>query len=1733
MSQEPEVLKPEKSEIIDLIIKESRHRPIVPFVGSGISFSAGFPTISPVIQYLAKVDFAIRFGIYRERFPPFDGANGKKSLVERYRNYPSQFIRDFGWPNFGGLDAELWAWLKREQEQGYPNIKIVGKHEEITDSLNELETRDHLLVLIQWVLRREQEQRDEGTEEGIKEGWQRWKEWYSSGKGDKGPKLLYGDWEMLLDKLCEGDFGLVDRLFTELERGLYPSQAHRLLALLQPKLGIPLVLTTNFDSLLERAFQEEGLTPKVFDIHRDSELPDPGLVKRQLSILKLHGSAYGLRVGERLRQKLESDACDYVKHYLPKNALILVLGFSGSERRMMQVLQAFLESDIIECDNPRLLWIQGPGSPGLLFNELVDNDNGKVSGCYVKHADTFLQELYFKLASSHQSSTKGYLSQSTQYLTEWKFELPQERKKNDLVSIFKRENPLKLRRCPLQVFVADQPDELSESSATGVVTDQHKEKIVNLSSGSWATLAGMAFTQSLHQSYRIIWIDLENHGTVESIIAEFFSRVKTIDPKSPSFNFSLINFKQGHKQNRIMEKAVDRICDAFQRGKFVLVLDSLESFGRPPMVHHGIPNIRGALLNDFKKQTNLLQDFFAALINKSNDLKDSYVIVTIDKPRQRHAKNSSELSESTNEAYSDLENTVKKLIDDFKKADKENKNVRIYPQNNQKYSAFCPDNNSSLKELTQVSLIENLHNDWNYYKSGSSSSNRAKHVLSLIELLRVKNCEKLSADDYKGAISAFIGFLAFFRRPRSIPLRRASVDRWLLRKILDHQLEEKDADNTHFVIEHLLNLVTGAKINSKFTGQEERIVNFLLKAEENKELDIGIIAQRLEGGSIWLFREAHEATYNAITEHLHVQEWIGREEDLGIDLVSHCSRKIDAILDGMTCVSWHMHAARTYYVDIFLPTRDIKVFYEYLYHRVSALRIITLLIAIVSSFSNKLENEGGFKDVINEFNSLKNKSNIKSNLGSDFYNSFIWYVDVIGVFAEDPKYKSKDYIGISEDVHDFLLKRLVSLRENALETLLMALKRNDSLFRASSVPEIVVSWAKQFLERELPEIIGEVFDKEKLSNIYKACKTDSDDKTVQQLKDYFQELEYLAQISKFDFDEYIKKDFNDFRNNVNELIDGMDEYESIKIVLEEVLLKYNPGLKEPFFCKNIINEKLNAFGDANGKQTVYSIEELELQLERRIELLDIFLLISTTNNAEMQRKQSIRLLRCLVYQSPNEATKFADSLLSTYDDKSKSSNSNNEVTLQLKKLRHDIHGLKAKSILASRSIWKPLRDRDLYIDENQEGLKIAEDAAIAYEDSLRIICETREEEARHRSNAFSIRARTLYLRDHFRVAHQFLDLASSGLQMEHFEHRSNAAIIHIVRAELLAISADSHFRKKLKEINSGNIVTGTPLSAIKEVNDSLNKIEQAVLEIHDGKISEAQKSVLDREINISLNNIELAVHKLDGDQSVSEIQDSALIEEVNASLKKIERAEQELTLGDDLLGNTFHLRSWLVFLEFGRAQLSLERMLFEMENLFLTWPKLDDTQYLQKSGELELSILDSMGRLRKVLDLIPFRNDFWEDKDNKKSYPLLVEVERMCYGLWSDLFIAGAYFNGLLNKLHEPPQLIYDINHNSKIDAIIGAIVNQENEEHYLKRWKHWSLSMRFRKMSKSVSLIFILNPENKDMRMEYAQFAGKSLREKIIVDMKSASKPEQIRKIWNDRREDRKNDDRRGPHAS
>lgn len=130
-----------------------------------------------------------------------------------------------------------------------------------------------------------------------------------------------------------------------------PGSSHRQLAFLTRRFGWRLVLTTNFDDLIERAMSSEGLEPTVFDVWKEAELPASSLVRRGLSVIKLHGSAYGLRLGKALDDPLEEDEKKILCEYMGEKPILLIAGWSGQDKRIMDLVKAVGEKD------GELIWV--------------------------------------------------------------------------------------------------------------------------------------------------------------------------------------------------------------------------------------------------------------------------------------------------------------------------------------------------------------------------------------------------------------------------------------------------------------------------------------------------------------------------------------------------------------------------------------------------------------------------------------------------------------------------------------------------------------------------------------------------------------------------------------------------------------------------------------------------------------------------------------------------------------------------------------------------------------------------------------------------------------------------------------------------------------------------------------------------------------------------------------------------------------------------------------------------------------------------------------------------------------------------------------------------------------------------------------------------------------------------------------------------------------------------------
>jgi hypothetical protein len=150
---------------------------------------------------------------------------------------------------------------------------------------------------------------------------------------------------------------IIDACFREVLRDKYPTLGHRMLAALAGALRLDLVITTNFDDLLERAFAAARNPLEVFELHLPSNLPHWTAVSNVRSLIKLHGGRYSLRADysldglpsepdkQRFLEYLLSQAGrsefsrDPSHVNLPFHNHLLVMGFSANDRRTRSLIE--------------------------------------------------------------------------------------------------------------------------------------------------------------------------------------------------------------------------------------------------------------------------------------------------------------------------------------------------------------------------------------------------------------------------------------------------------------------------------------------------------------------------------------------------------------------------------------------------------------------------------------------------------------------------------------------------------------------------------------------------------------------------------------------------------------------------------------------------------------------------------------------------------------------------------------------------------------------------------------------------------------------------------------------------------------------------------------------------------------------------------------------------------------------------------------------------------------------------------------------------------------------------------------------------------------------------------------------------------------------------------------------------------------------------------------------------
>lgn len=195
----------------------------------------------------------------------------------------------------------------------------------------------------------------------------------------------------------EPDQSLIDSFNTYITRDKQPNLAHKMLAHLAEPLRIRTVLSTNFDSLTEQAFEDFFLKLKVFPVSVKGGLPEPRAVRAQECLIKLHGDLLETRADPSLDQEpTEEDKARFAAYFSPGQVNLLVIGYSAADLRCAELIRHALDS----TTRLNVYWISVTQSDVDRVTKLFQIYDQRVFVHRTARPDLLLYELYQRVALS-------------------------------------------------------------------------------------------------------------------------------------------------------------------------------------------------------------------------------------------------------------------------------------------------------------------------------------------------------------------------------------------------------------------------------------------------------------------------------------------------------------------------------------------------------------------------------------------------------------------------------------------------------------------------------------------------------------------------------------------------------------------------------------------------------------------------------------------------------------------------------------------------------------------------------------------------------------------------------------------------------------------------------------------------------------------------------------------------------------------------------------------------------------------------------------------------------------------------------------------------------------------------------------------------------------------------------------------------------------------------------------
>lgn len=315
--------------------------------------------------------------------------------------------------------------------------------------------------------------------------------------------------------LTKSDPQVIDSFNVHITRGRRPNLIHALLCHLRIPARLSVVLTTNFDRLIEDAFAIHNRPLESISVSSHGALPDPKVVHAMDTVVKLHGSLSETRADFSLdcapSQEDLTKFFHYVRGHEPGAAetralpgQLLVAGYSGSDRRCLQMMKTVLERD----PAARIYWICHAERAREALRGLFPETSydGRVVCVSTDRVDLLLYELHQHLSLTLPAGGGGSYNINHNVAPQATF--------RPAVEELSVQGPESLKI--VDEVLAELPSSTAGESSRGKVV------VVDGPSGVLRATRGALDLLSRDHGYNKVWLELDDHASAAAVVEDLF-----------------------------------------------------------------------------------------------------------------------------------------------------------------------------------------------------------------------------------------------------------------------------------------------------------------------------------------------------------------------------------------------------------------------------------------------------------------------------------------------------------------------------------------------------------------------------------------------------------------------------------------------------------------------------------------------------------------------------------------------------------------------------------------------------------------------------------------------------------------------------------------------------------------------------------------------------------------------------------------------------------------------------------------------------------------------------------------------------------------------------------------------------------------------------------------------------------------------------------------------------------